>query len=44
MLRTIAIGSHIQIQGLFVKALDDGKVVVSVGALEYLGRPVNRRT
>ena len=31
MLRTIAIENHVQIQGLLVRTLDNGKVVVSVG-------------
>lgn len=42
MLRTITVGTHVQIQGLFVKALENGKVVVSVGSREYEGHPVKR--
>lgn len=41
MLRTITVGSHVQIQGLFVKTLANGKVVVSVGNREFEGKPVN---
>ena len=42
MLSTISIGSHVQIQGLFVRTLDNGKVIVSVGNREYEGTPVSR--
>jgi hypothetical protein len=42
MLRTIAVGSHVQIQGLFVRALENGKVIVAVGSREYEGKPISR--
>jgi len=42
MLRTITVGSHVQIQGLFVRALENGKVIVAVGNREYEGKPINR--
>lgn len=42
MLRTITIGSHLQIQGLFVRALANGKVIVSVGEREFEGKPVTK--
>lgn len=42
MLRTITVGTHIQIQGLFVRTLENGKVVVSVGEQEFQGNPVKR--
>lgn len=42
MLRTITVGTHVQIQGLFVRTLDNGKVIVAVGAREYEGKPVGR--
>lgn len=42
MLRTITVGSHVQIQGLFVRTLDNGKVIVAVGSREYEGNPVKR--
>lgn len=41
MLRTISVGSHVQIQGLLVKTLEDGKLVISVGGHMYAGKPVN---
>lgn len=37
MYRTIAIGEYQQIQGVFRRYLDDGKAVVSVGSVEYVG-------
>jgi len=40
MVRTITQGSCISVQGLFVRILDDGRVVVRVGNREYVGRPV----
>ncbi len=42
MLRTITVGTHVQIQGLFVRTLDNGKVIVAVGSREYEGKPVKR--
>ena len=44
MLQTITVGSHLQIQGLFVRTLENGKVIVSVDNREFEGTPVNRRT
>ena len=41
MLRTISIGEYLQIQGLFVKTLENGKVVVSIGTRQYEGKPVS---
>jgi hypothetical protein len=42
MLRTITVGNHIQVQGLFVRSLENGKVIVSIGERQYQGRPVER--
>ena len=42
MLRTISIGNHVQIQGILVRTLDNGKVVVSVDNREYQGQLINR--
>jgi len=42
MLRTITVGSHVQIQGLLVRTLDNGNVVVAVGDRKYEGKPVSR--
>ncbi|WP_206169677.1 hypothetical protein [Tropicibacter alexandrii] len=40
MLRTIVLGSCVSIQGLFEKALPDGRISVRVGDRIYTGRPV----
>ena len=40
MLRTIAIGNHISVQGMFVSQHADGKVAVSVDDKIYVGTPV----
>jgi len=40
MLKTIAIGSCVLIQGVFVRKLDNGKVVVRVGTTNFAGTPV----
>ena len=42
MLRTITVGNHVQIQGLHVRTLENGKVVVSVGDREFQGKPIAR--
>jgi hypothetical protein len=41
MLKTITIGNYLSVQGVFVKMLQDGLMVVRVGANTYAGRPVN---
>ncbi|VDC23506.1 hypothetical protein [Pseudogemmobacter humi] len=40
MLRTISIGNHISVQGLFVSQGPDGKIAVSVDNRVYVGTPV----
>lgn len=42
MLRTITIGSSLQVQGLAVGMSTDGKLMVKVGDKIYAGRPVPR--
>ncbi|SMX41342.1 hypothetical protein OCA8868_02483 [Octadecabacter ascidiaceicola] len=42
MLRTISVGTHVQVQGILVKTLANGRVVVSVGDREFEGTPVTR--
>ena len=42
MLRTIQIGSCVSVQGLLVKQLDNGKVVIRVGDRIYEGVPVTK--
>ena len=41
MLKTILLGSCVSVQGLFVRELDDGKIVVRVGDRLYQGWPVS---
>ncbi len=41
MLRTISIGTCVFVQGLFVRTLPDGKIVVKVGNMVYQGSPVS---
>lgn len=41
MLRTIQIGTCMSVQGLFVRQLDDGRVVIRVDQKVYVGTPVN---
>ncbi len=40
MYKTIMIGSCIAVQGLFVRALKNGKIAIRVGSKEYVGTPV----
>ena len=40
MLKTITVGSCISVQGTFVKALANGRIVVRVGDRTFEGRPV----
>jgi hypothetical protein len=40
MLRTIIIGTCIQVQGTFVRALADGRIIVSVDDRDFAGMPV----
>ena len=41
MLRTITIGTHVSIQGIFVQALRDGRILVKVGESLFQGKPVD---
>jgi hypothetical protein len=40
MYKTIMMGSCIAVQGLFVRALKNGKIAVRVGNKEFVGTPV----
>lgn len=42
MLRTITIGSAVSVQGIFVRDLPDGRIVVKVDDDIYTGKPVAR--
>ena len=44
MLRTIVIGTCMSVQGLFVRRLEDGRIVVRVDERLYAGTPVERVT
>ena len=41
MLRTIALGSCVSVQGLLVGQLSDGKIVVQVDQKTFVGFPVS---
>lgn len=43
MLRTIAVGSCVSVQGTFEQQLENGKIVVRVGDRLYTGRPVTSK-
>ena len=40
MLRTIVLGSCVSVQGLLVRQLENGHVVIRVGERMYEGQPV----
>ena len=42
MLRTITLGSAISVQGMFVRTLPDGRVVVQVDKNTFAGVPVTK--
>ncbi len=44
MLRTISIGSSLQVQGIAVGTATDGKLMVQVGDKVFVGQPVPRHT
>ncbi|WP_457646331.1 hypothetical protein [Profundibacter sp.] len=41
MVRTIILGSCVSVQGIFVRALSNGKIAVRVDNTVYEGKPVN---
>lgn len=41
MVRTVILSSCVTVQGIFVRMLDDGRMVVRVGDRTYAGRPVS---
>ncbi len=43
MVRTITVGSYVSVQGLFVRELGDGRIVVRVGQEEFAGQPVTQK-
>lgn len=44
MLRTIQLGTCIQVQGLFERALENGRILVRVGDRLFEGLPVERKS
>ncbi len=42
MLRTIILGSCVSVQGIYVRTLSNGLVMVRVGSREYIGAPVSQ--
>jgi hypothetical protein len=42
MLRTITLGSAVSIQGIFVRALPDGRIVVKLDDTTFAGKPVTQ--
>ena len=40
-LATIALGSRVFVQGVFVRKLDDQRIVVRVGGTDYAGPPIS---
>ncbi len=44
MLRTITQGSHIFVQGTFVRDLKDGRIIVRVGERLFKGTPIRQAT
>lgn len=40
MVKTVTVGEHISIQGIFVKMLESGKMQVRVGQRVFTGRPI----
>lgn len=43
MLRTISVGNHVYIQGIFEKDLPSGRILVRVGERLYEGFPVQAK-
>ncbi len=42
MLRTITVGTHISVQGMFARNLPNGRIAVRDGNTVYEGRPVTQ--
>ncbi|MEP2782497.1 MAG: hypothetical protein ABJO67_02235 [Pseudoruegeria sp.] len=41
MMKTITMGSYISVQGMFIRALENGKIVVRVGSRDFEGYPIS---
>ncbi|PRY23044.1 hypothetical protein CLV78_10596 [Aliiruegeria haliotis] len=42
MLRTIAVGSHVSVQGIFVRDAKNGRIIVRVGERLFKGTPISK--
>ena len=42
MLKTITVGSSVSVQGLYVRDLDNGRIMVNVDGKNYAGKPANK--
>jgi len=42
MIRTIALGTAILVQGIYVKTLPDGRMTVRVDGTNYSGTPISQ--
>lgn len=43
MIRTIKIGKYITAQGVFVRALGNGHIIIKAGTKTLTGRPISTR-
>ena len=42
MLKTITVGTCVSVQGIFVRTLENGKIVVEADGKQYAGTPVSK--
>lgn len=42
MLKTITVGSCVSVQGLYVRDLDNGRILVNVEGKNYAGKPASK--
>lgn len=42
MIRTIAMGTSILVQGIYVKTLPDGRMTVRVDGADFSGKPISQ--
>ncbi len=43
MIRTIELGTCVSVQGVFVRALTDGRIVIRTDSREFAGFPVSHK-
>lgn len=44
MVKTITVGNYISVQGMYVRDLSDGRMVIRIGQQEFTGRPVSAKS